>query len=143
MGRPPLSAARKPGRKVGAGAPATNKELREASLQKLEGSAIACFLDTGVPSAAVVGQRIQVARGTPTASSSEARAVPLRRSVRVGPLRTSAACQTQADQGLAEPKSKWRNDSARFETGRELAGGGSSLLPETASPHQADQGDAG
>lgn len=54
MGRPPLSAARKPGRKTAAkGTTATNKELREASLLKLEQSAIGCFLESGVKTTSV------------------------------------------------------------------------------------------
>ncbi|MFT3820980.1 MAG: TetR/AcrR family transcriptional regulator [Rubrivivax sp.] len=53
MGRPPLSAVRKPGPRARAAAPATNKELREASLLKLEESAITCFLDAGVRTTSV------------------------------------------------------------------------------------------
>lgn len=53
MGRPPLSAARKPGRKSAGVVATTNREMREASLQKLEQSAIACFLDSGVKATSV------------------------------------------------------------------------------------------
>jgi AcrR family transcriptional regulator len=54
MGRPPVSTARKAGRKTAKPAPATtNREMREASLQKLEQSAIACFLESGVKTTSV------------------------------------------------------------------------------------------
>jgi AcrR family transcriptional regulator len=53
MGRPPLSAARATSRKTAAKAPATNKEMREASLQNLEQSAIACFLESGAKTTSV------------------------------------------------------------------------------------------
>lgn len=62
MGRPPLSAARKSGRKPAAkAAPATNKEMREASLLKLEQSATSCFLESGVKTTSV--EQISVRAG--------------------------------------------------------------------------------
>jgi AcrR family transcriptional regulator len=53
MGRLPVSAARKGGRKAKPAPATTNREMREASLQKLEQSAIACFLESGVKTTSV------------------------------------------------------------------------------------------
>jgi AcrR family transcriptional regulator len=53
MGRLPVSAARKAGRKAKPAPATTNREMREASLQKLEQSAIACFLESGVKTTSV------------------------------------------------------------------------------------------
>jgi AcrR family transcriptional regulator len=54
MGRPRLSRSRAGSRKTARPeGPATNKEMREASLSDIEESAIACFLENGVRSTSV------------------------------------------------------------------------------------------